>query len=109
MTSTSSRLAGAALVVLAGALAGCKSLQTSESFLGVLNQNNRLDLLRYAVESVRLQDYNDWEIVVSDNCSEEDIAGYVESLGDSRIKYVRTERSVPVRSITRSGLKRRTC
>jgi outer membrane protein assembly factor BamE len=36
MPSTFMRPAGAALIALAGALAGCKSLQSSENFLGVV-------------------------------------------------------------------------
>jgi hypothetical protein len=65
-------------------------------FSVLLPTRNRLEYLRYAVETVRRQDYGNWEIVVSDNCSEDDIAGYVNSLGDGRIRYVRTERFVPV-------------
>ena len=65
-------------------------------FSVLLPTRNRIDLLRYAIESVRRQDYSDWEIVVSDNASEEDVRGYVTSLGDSRIRYVRTESFVPV-------------
>ena len=36
MTSTPARRSGAALVLLAGALAGCQSLQSSDNFLGVI-------------------------------------------------------------------------
>jgi glycosyltransferase involved in cell wall biosynthesis len=65
-------------------------------FSVLLPTRNRLDLLYYAVETVRRQDYLDWEIIVSDNFSEEDIAGYIKSLDDSRIKYFRTDKFVPV-------------
>lgn len=65
-------------------------------FSVLLPTRNRLDLLKYAVETVRRQDYDDWEIIVSDNFSEEDIAGYLQSLNDCRIKYFRTESFVPV-------------
>jgi glycosyltransferase involved in cell wall biosynthesis len=65
-------------------------------FSVLLPTRNRLDLLSYAIETVRKQDYSDWEIIVSDNFSEEDIAGYVRSLDDSRIKYYRTDKFVPV-------------
>lgn len=65
-------------------------------FSVLLPTRNRLHYLRYAVETVRRQDYDDWEIVISDNFSEEDIAGYVRSLDEPRIKYSRTERFVPV-------------
>lgn len=62
----------------------------------LLPTRNRLDLLRYAVESVRLQDYPDWEIIISDNASTEDVSGYVASCADGRIRYYRTERLLPV-------------
>jgi glycosyltransferase involved in cell wall biosynthesis len=42
------------------------------------------------------QDYEDWQLVVSDNDSEQDIEGYVDSLEDARIVYRRTERTVAV-------------
>lgn len=65
-------------------------------FTVLLPTRNRLELLKYAVESVRRQDYSDWEIIISDNFSEQDIAGYVQSLTDPRIKYFRTKSFVPV-------------
>jgi glycosyltransferase involved in cell wall biosynthesis len=65
-------------------------------FSVLLPTRNRLEYLRYAIETVRRQDYADWEIVVSDNCSEEDIGGYVRSLGDDRIRYLRTDQPIPV-------------
>jgi len=65
-------------------------------FSVLLPTRNRLDLLSYAIETVRRQDHSDWEIIVSDNFSEEDIAGYVRSLDDLRIKYYRTDQFVPV-------------
>ena len=65
-------------------------------FSVLLPTRNRLEYLKLAVESVLRQDIADWQLVISDNCSEEDIAGYVSSLGDSRIVYRRTERVLPV-------------
>ncbi|MBI5627066.1 MAG: glycosyltransferase [Nitrosomonadales bacterium] len=65
-------------------------------FSVLLPTRNRLDLLSRAIETVRRQDYSDWEIIVSDNFSEEDVAGYIRTLGDPRIKYFRTEQFVPV-------------
>jgi glycosyltransferase involved in cell wall biosynthesis len=65
-------------------------------FSVLLPTKNRLTYLRYAVESVRRQDYANWEIVVSDNASEEDIAGYVASLNDPRIVYLRTKSALHV-------------
>ncbi|MFZ2959386.1 MAG: glycosyltransferase family A protein [Candidatus Ozemobacteraceae bacterium] len=65
-------------------------------FSVLLPTRNRLDLLSYAIKTVRDQDYDDWEIIVSDNFSEEDIAGYVRSLQDPRVKYFRTNDFIPV-------------
>lgn len=62
----------------------------------LLPTRNRLTYLRYAVETVLRQGYDDLEVVVSDNCSEDDIRGYVASLADPRVKYVRTDEFVPV-------------
>jgi hypothetical protein len=65
-------------------------------FSVLLPTRNRLNLLRFAVETVLRQDYDDWEIVVSDNASQEDICGFVDSLADERVIYVRSEKSIPV-------------
>ena len=65
-------------------------------FSVLLPTRNRLELLKYAIETVRRQDYDDWEVIVSDNYSEENIAGYVQSLNEPRIKYCRTNDFIPV-------------
>ncbi len=62
----------------------------------LLPTRNRLELLRHAVASVREQPDGDWEIVISDNRSEQDVAGYVESLQDERIRYLRTPEAISV-------------
>jgi hypothetical protein len=66
------------------------------TFSALLPTRNRLEYLRFAVESVLRQDDPDWELVISDNDSEDDIAGYAASLGDDRVRYVRTDSFVPV-------------
>jgi len=68
-------------------------------FSVVIPTRNRLDLLKCAVASVIGQNYNDWEIIISDNASSEDIEGYVKSLNEPRIKYSRSEEFL---SITQS-------
>ena len=65
-------------------------------FSVLLPTRNRLDLLTYAIETVRKQDYDDWEIIVSDNCSDDNVGGFILSLNDPRIKYFRTDCFVPV-------------
>lgn len=65
-------------------------------FSVLLPTRNRLEYLKQAIHSVVRQDYNHWEIIVSDNDSKEDIKGYITSLDDTRIKYFRTEKFLPV-------------
>jgi len=62
----------------------------------LLPTRNRLELLRLAIASVQQQDHTDWEIVVSDNASDDDIEAHVRALGDSRIRTRRLDRLVPV-------------
>jgi glycosyltransferase involved in cell wall biosynthesis len=77
-------------------------------FSVLLPTRNRLTYLRYAVDSVLRQDYDDWEIVISDNDSDDDIAGYVAELGDPRVRYARTERFLPVTDNWNAALARST-
>lgn len=74
----------------------------------LLPTRDRLDLLRYAVESVRMQDYADWEIVVSDNASAEDVQPYVASLADARVRCYRQQAAVPVTDNWNAALERST-
>ena len=69
---------------------------------------NRVEYLRYAIESVRRQDYDDWELIVSDNFSEDDIEGFVASLRDDRIRYFRTEAFISVTANWNNALSKAT-
>lgn len=60
-------------------------------FTILLPTKNRLDLLKNAIYSVMQQNYNNWEIIIADNCSDEDIEGYIIELNESRIIYKRSE------------------
>jgi glycosyltransferase involved in cell wall biosynthesis len=73
-------------------------------FSFLLPVRNRLEYFRYAVESVCRQDDPDWELVVSDNASDDDIKGHVAALGDERVRYVRQTRAVPVTDNWNSAL-----
>lgn len=55
----------------------------------LLPSRNRPEYLQYAIESIRLQDYADWEIIVADNCSDIPIANDRSLLNDARIKIKR--------------------
>jgi len=77
-------------------------------FSVLLPTRNRLEYLKYAVETVLRQDYSNWEIIVSDNFSEDDILGYIQSLNDSRVIYIRTDSFVPVTDNWNNALKHST-
>lgn len=65
-------------------------------FSVLLPTKDRLDLLKYAVDSILNQTYSNWELIISDNFSKADIKSYVEGLNDDRIIYSRTEKYVSV-------------
>jgi len=77
-------------------------------FSVLLPTRNRLELLRNAIETVLRQDHSDWEIIVSDNYSDQDIAGYVRSLNEPRIRYYRTDSFVPVTDNWNNALEKST-
>lgn len=64
----------------------------------VIPTRNRLNLLREAIETVRLQSYSNWELVVFDNASEDGhlIENYIEELKDIRIKYFSSKKFLSV-------------
>ncbi len=57
----------------------------------LLPTKNRLDLLKGALYTVLSQEYKDLEIIVADNCSEQNIKSYMDELADDRIIYIRSE------------------
>lgn len=58
-------------------------------FSVVIPVYNRSALLQKAIESVLNQTYQNFEMIVADDASTEDIKGVVSSFNDERIKYVR--------------------
>jgi glycosyltransferase involved in cell wall biosynthesis len=77
-------------------------------FSVLLPTRNRLEYLKFAIASVMQQDYENWEIIVSDNNSEDDVEGYIRSLNDSRIKYFRTQSFVSVTENWNNALEKST-
>ncbi len=65
-------------------------------FSVLIPSRNRLELLKLAVQSVLLQDFGDFEIVISDNASDEDYRGFAEGLADPRVRYVRSDTPLSV-------------
>jgi glycosyltransferase involved in cell wall biosynthesis len=59
-------------------------------FSVVIPTYNRSDLVQGAVRSVLDQTFGDFEVVVSDNCSEDDTRDVIEGFRDPRVRYVRT-------------------
>jgi hypothetical protein len=54
----------------------------------VLATRNRRQLLLKAVDSVRNQSYGNWQLIVVDDGSNDDSAGAVQAIGDSRITVI---------------------
>jgi hypothetical protein len=59
-------------------------------FSVVIPTFNRSRLVTYAVDSILKQTFEDFEIVVCDNCSMDDTREVVGRLADPRVRYVRT-------------------
>lgn len=55
---------------------------------------NRAGLLRQAIQSILQQTFQDFEIIVSDDCSTDDTASVVADVHDSRIRYQRTAKNL---------------
>jgi glycosyltransferase involved in cell wall biosynthesis len=51
---------------------------------------NRAQTLQYSIQTALFQDFDDYEIVVSDNCSTDHTADVVYSYGNPKIRYIRT-------------------
>lgn len=69
---------------------------TVPTFSVLLPTRNRAELLAQAIATVRAQDEADWEIVVSDNASTDDVKGLVDGIADPRIVYLRSDVPLPV-------------
>jgi len=50
--------------------------------------------LKEAIQSILSQTGKDWELVVVDDCSPEDLGGIVGGFSDGRIKYIRNDRNI---------------
>lgn len=57
---------------------------------------NGLPYLKECVDSVLAQDFQDWEMIVGDNCSNDGTSEYLQSLTDPRIKVFRHEKNLGV-------------
>ena len=57
----------------------------------IIPTRNRGHLLQYALQSVLDQPFDDYEIIVSDNCSQDDTASVANEIGAGRITYIRPD------------------
>lgn len=62
----------------------------------VIPTYNRSNLLRCAIQSVLRQTFPDFEILVSDNVSQDDTREVVAQFGDPRVKYLRPEQHLVI-------------
>lgn len=62
----------------------------------VMPTRNRGHLLRYALQSALAQSFDDYEIVVSNNDSEDDTAEVIEEFAHPRLRSVRTTSALPM-------------
>lgn len=76
----------------------------SPKFSIVMPTRNHAQYLPYALQSALQQTFNDYEIVVSDNCSTDATPEVVRRFGSARIRYVRTERPVSMAKNFEYGL-----
>jgi glycosyltransferase involved in cell wall biosynthesis len=58
----------------------------------VIPTRNRGHLVVNAIKSLLWQDFDDFELIVSDNCSADDTAQAVRETGGERVRYVRPDR-----------------
>lgn len=57
---------------------------------------NGLPYIKETVESVLSQDFQDWEMIIGDNCSTDGTSEYLKSLTDPRIKVFRHDQNLGV-------------
>jgi glycosyltransferase involved in cell wall biosynthesis len=63
--------------------------------IGIPTYNRAYRYLRQALESALSQDYENLEIIVSDNCSTDHTESLIKGYSDSRIKYFKQPKNIP--------------
>ncbi|HEY5443446.1 MAG TPA: glycosyltransferase family A protein, partial [Pyrinomonadaceae bacterium] len=67
-------------------------MQQAPLFSVVIPTRNRAHLLRNALQSVLWQSFDDYELIVSDNCSADNTADVVREIGGDRVRVVHPDR-----------------
>ncbi len=70
--------------------------QDTPLFSILLPTRNRLGLAKGMIATLLGQTCQDWELIVADNASEEDVGGYLAGLRDPRIRWLRSDEALPV-------------
>lgn len=73
-------------------------MQTEESYTFLLPAY-KATYLREAIQSIVEQTIDDWQLIVSDDCSPEDILSVVHQFDDKRIVYRRNEQNIGGRNL----------
>ncbi len=71
-------------------------LENQPFFSIVMPTRNRAVTLRYAIQTALFQDFDDFEVVVSDNFSSDDTREVALGCNDSRVRHVRTAELIPM-------------
>lgn len=61
-----------------------------EKYSIVIPTRNSIETLRHTLQTCLRQNYLNYEIIVSDNCSDDGTAEMIRSLNDKRIRYIKT-------------------
>jgi len=83
----------------------CMNLANSQLVSVVLPTYNRAHLLRRAVQSILNQTYQNFEVIVVDDCSSDNTENVVRSFCDERIRYIRHERNRGAAVARNTGIK----
>lgn len=67
-----------------------KKMAVTPKITVIIPTRERCDVLESSLRTVTSQNYDNLEIIVSDNCSSDDTAGVVHRANDSRIRYLNT-------------------
>lgn len=71
----------------------------------IIATHNRAELLRRAIASVLAQTFQDFEIIVADDASQDRTGEVVSSLGEPRLKYLRHEENLGVANARNSAIR----
>ena len=71
----------------------------------VIPTYSRANLLPRALESVLNQTYDDFEVIIVDDCSPDNTPKIVKSYSDSRIKYIRHDRNRGANAARNTGIR----